>query len=157
DEGIHEDLDIVNYARRPVRLTIEIAIDSDFADIFDVRKDALVRRGQLNTRWFRSRGELRTTYVNGPFERELIVDVDKADSPAQYANGRLVFVARIAPKGVWHTCLKWLPLTGGEETTRRRPTTLPCNAVDVAQPANRPRLPTVAIETPNVTVKRTWE
>ena len=43
--GVHEDVDIVNYARRPVRLTIEIEIDSDFADIFDVRSDALVRRG----------------------------------------------------------------------------------------------------------------
>ncbi len=157
DEGVHEDLDVVNYARRPVRLTIEIAIDSDFADIFDVRKNTLVRRGQLNTRWFRSRGELRTTYTNGPFERELIVAVEKADSPIQYANGRLVFVARIAPKGVWHACLKWLPLTAKDRAGRRRPSTLPCNAVDDPRPIARPRLPTVAIDTPNWTVKRTWE
>ncbi|HEY8632222.1 MAG TPA: glycogen debranching N-terminal domain-containing protein, partial [Candidatus Limnocylindrales bacterium] len=154
-EGVHEDLDIVNYARRPVLLTIEIAIDSDFADIFDVRKDALVRRGQINTRWFRSRGELRTTYVNGPFKRELIVAVEKADSPLQYANGRLVFVATIVPKGVWHACLKWLPLTGSD--SRRRPMTLPCNAVEARLPGGRPSLPTVAVETPNWTVKRTWE
>jgi glycogen debranching enzyme len=155
DEGVHEDLDIVNYAARPVRLTIEIAIDSDFADIFDVRADKIVRRGQINTRWFRSRGELRTTYTNGPFERELIVAVERADSPIQYANGRLVFVARIAPKGVWHACVKWLPLSASHE--RRRPSTLPCNAVDIARPVSRPRLPTVSIDTPNVTVKRTWE
>ena len=44
--GVHEDIDIVNYARRPVRLTIEVEIESDFADIFDVRRDAFVRRGQ---------------------------------------------------------------------------------------------------------------
>jgi glycogen debranching enzyme len=157
DEGVHEDLDIVNYAARPVRLTIEIAIDSDFADIFDVRKDAFVRRGQINTRWFRSRGELRTTYTNGPFTRELVVAVEKADSPIQYANGRLVFVARIAPKGVWHACVKWLPLTGPVGTVRRRPTTLPCNAVDLPRPADRPRLPMVGIETPNWTVRRTWD
>jgi glycogen debranching enzyme len=155
DEGVHEDLDIVNYAARPVRLTIEIAIDSDFADIFDVRRDKIVLRGQINTRWFRSRGELRTTYVNGPFTRELVVAVERADSPIQYANGRLVFVARIAPKGVWHACVKWLPMTAS--TGRRRPATLPCNAVDIARPAGHPRLPTVSIETPNVTVKRTWE
>jgi glycogen debranching enzyme len=156
DEGVHEDLDIVNYAQRPVRLTIEVAIDSDFADIFDVRKNTFVRRGQLNSRWFRSRGELRTTYTNDAFKRELIVAVEKADSPIQYANGRLVFVARIAPKGVWHACLKWLPITGSN-AGRRRPSTLPCNAVDVARPAGRPRLPTVSIDTPNWTVKRTWE
>ena len=51
--GVHEDLDIVNYARRPVRLTIEVAIESDFADIFDVRGDKIVRRGEVNSRWFR--------------------------------------------------------------------------------------------------------
>ena len=154
-EGVHEDLDIRNFARRPVRLTIEIAIVSDFADIFDVRSDALVRRGQINTRWFRSRGELRTSYVNRTFKRELIVEVEKADSPPQYANGRLVFVATINPKGAWHTCLKWLPLTGSDG--RRRPTTLPCNAVEARLPGGRPSLPDVSLETPNITVKRTWE
>jgi glycogen debranching enzyme len=155
--GVHEDLDIVSYARRPVRLTIEIAIDSDFADIFDVRKDAVVRRGQINTRWFRSRGELRTRYTNRSFQRELIVQIEKADSPVQYANGRLVFVAMIAPKGVWHACVKWLPLTEPDAANRRRPATLACNAVEVRHPGGRPTLPKVALETPNATVSRTWD
>ena len=147
DEGVHEDLDIVNYAQRTVRLTIEVAIDSDFADIFDVRKDTLVRRGQINTRWFRSRGELRTTYVNGPFQRELIVAVEKADSPIQYANGRLVFVAKIAPKGVWHACLKWLPITGSNagraaldpalQRRRRRPSGGPAAAARPSRSTRR--------------------
>ena len=75
------------------------------------------------------------------FRRELIVAVDKADSPPQYANGRLVFVATIAPKGVWHTCLKWLPITSSD--ARRRPTTLPCNAVEPPLAGSGPRLPEV--------------
>jgi glycogen debranching enzyme len=153
--GVHEDLDIVNYGRRPVRLTIEIQIDSDFADIFDVRGDALVRRGQLNSRWFRSRRELRSEYINRDFRRELIVAVDRADSPPQFANGSLVFVARIAPKAVWHTCVKWLPVTSSD--SHRRPTTLACNAVEAPLAGNGPRLPEVTIETPNVTVRRSWD
>ena len=96
----------------------ELAIASDFADLFDVRAGKLVRRGSLNSRWFRSRRELRTTYTNRDFRRELIVAVDKADSPAQFANGRLIFVAIIPPKGTWHTCVKWLPVT----RSNRRPT-----------------------------------
>ena len=59
--GVHEDLDIVNYGVREVRLTIEIEIDSDFADIFDVKVGTVVRRGAINSQWFRSRRELRTT------------------------------------------------------------------------------------------------
>ena len=102
--GIHEDIDIVNYARRPVRLVVELALQSDFADIFDVKAGELVRRGLLDTRWFRSRRELRTLYVNGSFRRELVIEVVKSDAPPQYANGRLLFVAEIEPKDVWHAC-----------------------------------------------------
>jgi glycogen debranching enzyme len=152
--GIHEDLDITNHGRRPVRLTIEVAIDSDFADIFDVRRNSLVRRGQLNTRWFRSRRELRSEYVNRDFRRELIVAVERADSPPQYANGRLAFVAAIDPKATWHTCLRWLPVTSSDGG--RRPGTLACSAVDTPLTGNRPRLPEVTIETPNPTVHRAW-
>jgi len=32
-EGIHEDYDLVSYAPHPVRLILEVAIESDFADI----------------------------------------------------------------------------------------------------------------------------
>ena len=154
--GIHEDLDITNFARREVALTIEIAISSDFADIFDVRSGALVRRGSLNSRWVRSRAELRSAYEHRDFKRELIVDIDKADSHPQFANGRLTFVARIPPKGQWHTCLRWLPLTG----SMRRPVTLPCHALTDERNAGErapARLPTVALVTPNRSVSRAWD
>jgi glycogen debranching enzyme len=151
--GVHEDYDIVNYARRTVRLTIEIAIESDFADIFDVKHHAIVRRGELNSRWYRSRRELRTAYTNREFYRELAIAVERSDSPPQFANGRLVFVAAIPPKGSWHTCVKWLPIT----SNRRRPTTLDCSAVaDAPAYTGAARLPRVSIETPNETVRHAW-
>lgn len=152
--GVHEDYDIVNYGLRTVRLVIEVEIDSDFADIFDVKEKHLVRRGEVNTRWYRARRELRTTYTNRAFMRELIVEVDRADSTAQFANGRLAFVAEIPPKGRWHTCLRWLPMVGGT----RRATTLGCNAV--AEPLSKSAhsgLRRVRLETPNATVKRAWD
>lgn len=151
--GVHEDYDLVNYAKRAVRLTVEIRIESDFADIFDVKLRELVRRGAMNTRWLRSRGELRTTYVNRDFRRELVVEVERSDSPPQFANGNLVFVATIPPKGVWHTCLKWLPVTA----LGRRPTTLACNATAQSQPGAGPKLPRVGIDTSNRLVRRTWD
>jgi glycogen debranching enzyme len=151
--GVHEDYDIVNYARRPVRLTIEIAILSDFADIFDVKAGSLVRRGRLDTTWSPARGELRTTYVNGEFRRELVVAVERSMSPPQFANGRLVFVTELQPKDVWHTCIKWLPITA----SRRQITTLDCNAVEAPPSGSERRLPRVGLETYNETVRRAWE
>ncbi|HET7030732.1 MAG TPA: glycogen debranching N-terminal domain-containing protein, partial [Candidatus Limnocylindrales bacterium] len=153
DGGVHEDYDVVNYGRRAVRLTIEVEVHSDFADIFDVKDRRLVRRGTIQTRWLRYDGELRTVYLNQSFRRELIVHVDRADSPPQFANGRLVFVATIQPKATWHTCLHWLPVT----ESRRRPSVLGCNAIIDGRDTAAPRLPRVRLETPNVTVRRAWE
>ncbi|HET9756673.1 MAG TPA: glycogen debranching N-terminal domain-containing protein [Candidatus Limnocylindrales bacterium] len=153
-DAVHEDIDLTNYARRPVRLTIEVAILSDFADIFDVKAGRILRRGEVNSRWFRSRGELRTTYVNRDFRRDLVVAVERPGSTPQFANGRLVFVANLPPKGTWHTCLKWLPVTGAH----RRLVTLACNAVDAPlRKIGRTTLPNVAILTPNQVVDRAWD
>ena len=153
-DAVHEDYDLVNYSTRPVRLTIEIAVLSDFADIFDVKHGEIVRRGELNTRWFRSRRELRTSYVNGDFRRDLIVAVERPTSTPQFANGSLVFVATIPPKDVWHTCLKWLPVTA----SKGRLVTLDCNAVDAPfRKVGAKHLPNVSIETPNPIVDRAWD
>jgi glycogen debranching enzyme len=152
--GVHEDYDVINYGRRTVRLTIEIEIESDFADIFDVKSGQLVRRGDINARWFRSARELRTTYVHRDFVRELVLRADRSDSTVQFANGRFVFIAEVPPKDAWHTCMHWLPLTH----SKRRPTTLPCNAVAGPRPdQTMPRMRRVQLETPNHTVLRAWE
>jgi glycogen debranching enzyme len=153
-DAVHEDYDLENFAPRPVRLTVEIAVLSDFADIFDVKSGETVRRGQLNTRWFRSRGELRSTYINRDFRRDLILAVERAGSTPQFANGRLVFDVTLPPKGAWHTCIKWLPVT----RSHRRLTALACNAVDAPMRAvGAARLPNVSIQSPNPVVDRAWD
>src|SRR5205085_4370684 len=50
-QGIHEDLDLVSYADGPIHFQLEIALRSDFADLFEVRKHEFVRRGNTLTRW----------------------------------------------------------------------------------------------------------
>ena len=150
--GVHEDYDLINYSRRPIRVTLEIQITSDFADVFDVRRRRLVRRGEITTQWSAARRSLRTTYTNRTFRRSLLIQVDKNGSKPQFANGRLTFVATIEPKGVWHTCLRWLPIT----QSGRYPPTLDCNALTTRPEAVSPPLPTVSIDSPNETVDRTW-
>src|SRR5437868_7439662 len=91
-EGVHEDYDLVSYAPDPIRLILEVAIESDFADIFDVRRKRLVRRGDLQSSWHERAGELRTMYKNGTLQRDLIVAVESEDSQPEFANGRMQFV-----------------------------------------------------------------
>jgi glycogen debranching enzyme len=152
--GVHEDYDVVSYARRPIALTLEVEIDSDFADIFDVKSRQLVRRGSLQSRWYRTAGELRTSYENDGFRRDLVLAVERADSAPQFANGRLVFVARVAPRQAWHVCIKWLPIVA----QGRRPIALSCNAITERGANLGPtRLPRVGIRTANTVVRNAWD
>src|SRR5689334_6606890 len=50
-EAIHEDLDITNHGQAKVRFNLEIALRADFADLFEVKRGQLVRRGRIVSRW----------------------------------------------------------------------------------------------------------
>ncbi len=151
--AVHEDYDLVNHGRRAISLAIEMEIASDFADLFEVKDGRVVRRGTLLSHWDGARRELRTTYENGTFRRELIVGVAKADTAPQFVNGRISFAVRLKPKQAWHACLRWLPIAG----RGRRPSVLPCNAVTSPAAGERSGLPATTLSTSNVAVSRAWD
>ena len=105
DQGLHEDLDITNHGQKPVRFNLEIAIRSDFADVFDVKSKRDIRRGHIATDWSEARQTLRTTYHNADFSRSVAVSVGRGDSRAVFANGRLSLEVKLPPGGAWHCCL----------------------------------------------------
>jgi glycogen debranching enzyme len=111
--GLHEDLDVTNHGPKRVCFNLEIAMRSDFADIFEVKSGSIVRRGRITTEWHEAHQELRTTYRNGDFSRSVTVRAHNTDSRAVYANGRLSFEVALDPGQSWHCCLL-LTLADGE-------------------------------------------
>ena len=71
DGGIHEDLDLVNHGMGKVQFNLEIAVRSDFADIFEVKSGSIVRRGRITTAWSQSAARLTIAYINKDFERRV--------------------------------------------------------------------------------------
>ncbi len=130
--GVHEDYEVTNYSGYPVELDLEVHVECDFADLFDLREHAVRRRGIMQSTWDEQAELLVTTYRNGPFVRALELAVERSDSPAEFANGSLIFRLQLAPGAAWHTCLKWLPRL----PDRRRPTS-PCHALVVGTEAHR--------------------
>jgi glycogen debranching enzyme len=112
--GVHEDLDITNNSMSPVRFQLELAIRSDFADIFEVKSGQIIRRGQITTEWSQSQQRLCTAYAHGDFKRAVTASVSGASSNAVYANGRLSFQVALEPAQSWHACLLYT-LEDGEE------------------------------------------
>jgi N-terminal domain of (some) glycogen debranching enzymes len=94
--GMHEDLDITNHGPRAVRFNLEIAPRSDFADVFEVKMNRIVRRGRITTEWSETLQRLRTTYHHHDFIRGVQIGARGEDQPATYANGRLSARVRCA-------------------------------------------------------------
>jgi glycogen debranching enzyme len=49
--GVHEDYDLTNHSKTPVTVILEVSLESDFADLFDVKSRRRVRRGKLQATW----------------------------------------------------------------------------------------------------------
>jgi glycogen debranching enzyme len=105
DGGLHEDLDITNHGPKPVRFNLEIVIRCDFADIFEVKRRKIIRRGHIVTDWSAAEQRLSTTYRNADFERAISVRPSSTSPHMVYANGRLSFEVRLDPGAAWHCCL----------------------------------------------------
>ena len=102
-EGIHEDLDIANYTGRKVHFLLELALRSDFADLFEVKSKHIVQRGKEQTEWNAQTRQLRTTYDNQDFHRALTYGI-LSDVAVGYANGRIFFDIELGATEHWHTC-----------------------------------------------------
>ncbi len=100
--GMHEDLDITNNSMERVRFQLEIATRCDFADIFEVKSNDIVRRGQITTTWSQTTQQLRTSYRNADFVRAVTIAPANGQPSALYANGRLSFEIDLESGEAWH-------------------------------------------------------
>jgi len=123
DEGVHENFSITNFSQQPVHFNFEIVLRSDFADIFEVKANNIIRRGAIGTRWSDERQELVTIYRNKDFMRSFAYQIVEASEPAAYANGRLILEIALAPGKSWQACGH---MSLGHNGGMRRPTDTTC-------------------------------
>ena len=107
---MHEDLTLNTYGRAPLTVLLEIALESDFADLFEVRYQSWQRRADLNTRWV-GPNSLEARYRNADFVRRCLVRTLTERAGITYANGALRFPVDLVPGQEWKTCLQYDLLT----------------------------------------------
>ena len=113
-DGIHEDVLLLNHSTKPLEVTLKMAADSDFADLFEV-KDALAKKGHLYR-------EIRETSLVFGYRREDFVRETEisASEPVTIDEGGLSFHVRLDPHGRWQTCLEVVPNAGGPPRAKHR-------------------------------------
>lgn len=103
-EGIHEEFEIVNYGGKKVTFVLELAIRSDFADLFEVKNKDIIQRGKQRTHWNESEKLLRTTYDHKDFHRAADYQISNTNSPVGYANGRIFIEIELEQNQLWQMC-----------------------------------------------------
>jgi glycogen debranching enzyme len=101
--AIAEDLEVTNYGLEPIHFHLELDLESDFADLFDVKDHRFVPRGQIDTVFDPTTRQVRTTYSNREFRRAMTIQTVKATGPvARYVNGRFTWEIKLDPGASWH-------------------------------------------------------
>src|ERR1700682_2665362 len=107
---LHEDLALHTFGRTPLTVLLEIALESDFADLFEVRQKQWQRRADLNT-WWVGPNSLEARYQNNDFVRRCLVRALTKGAGITYANGSLRIPVDLVPGQEWRLCLQYDLLT----------------------------------------------
>jgi glycogen debranching enzyme len=107
--GFHEELSILNHAAEAVDLTVHLDIDSDFADLFEV-KDALQKKGTYTKQV--NEGSLVLGYQRESYHRSTAIS---STEPCELDEDGMTFRITIEPHGTWKTELDVAIEMFGEE------------------------------------------
>jgi glycogen debranching enzyme len=127
--GMREDIVVRNFGEEPAFCAIELSLNCDFANLFEVKEGRVERTGELRLEADRTR--LTFTYRRGGFRRGTYVDF----STAPKINGNIASYELIIPsRGQWSTCLQVTPVIDATPVEPRYRCEVP---VDRATPVER--------------------
>jgi glycogen debranching enzyme len=101
-----EEFEIRNYGMQRARFNFEIALRTDFADIFEVKAKQVIRKGQVTTTWSADDRQLISRYEHDGFIRSLISSFVDSKSALVYNNGRISFSIDLLPRAAWRGALQ---------------------------------------------------
>ena len=134
--GIHEDFYITNYTGKKISFVLELSLDSDFADLFEVKSKRLIKRGRMRTHWDEYDQKLHTSYTDQDFHRAITYRVFNTEVPVGFANGRIFFEIELESGQEWHTCGEFI-LEHGQHIRRSVYGHRPSGALSNPSPTTR--------------------
>jgi glycogen debranching enzyme len=114
---LHEDLILRTYGPEPLSLLLTLALQSDFADLFEVRQGRWQRRPELTTTWAEP-ARLETRYRREDFVRRCLIRTLSKYTGITHANGQLRFPVDLRPGEEWRICLQYDLLTTDQSHPR---------------------------------------
>ena len=108
DGGLREDITLRSYSREPMALRLELVLEADFADIFEVKE------GRANRRPRRARQEAPGV-VRVDSSRDERLGLAVTAPGAAFAGDRLSFDVILEARGTWSRRIRLAPTTQQDE------------------------------------------
>ena len=113
--GMREDIVVRNFSEEPAYCQLELDLDTDFADLFEVKEGRLSKEGEHRELTVGD-GEVSFSYRKGSVRRGARLGLSGA--PVIRGSGA-VFEVIVPAHGQWATCLQVTPVIEGEEIEPR--------------------------------------
>jgi glycogen debranching enzyme len=126
-DGLHEDVDVTNFTQSAARITLDLLLDADFADIAETKGERL-QQGTVTHEWngsgperalsfsyavenaFSHQGNVGTARLN----RGVEISFQNAGSPPAFSEGTVRFAFTLDGHATWHLCVEIVPVIDGE-------------------------------------------
>src|SRR5215213_3356360 len=112
--GMREDITVRNYGLEPAFCALELTVDVDFADLFEVKEGRVRKRGDRTVDVGPQR--LTWTYRRDGFSRAAHLDFSV---PPHLSQTRAQYEIIVPPGGEWSTCLQLTPVIDDEDVIPR--------------------------------------
>ena len=126
--GMHEDVDVTNFAGWPVKLRLSLELESDFADQSETGGERQ-QKGRCSSQWASGEDslELRSTYEAehqydhqgrsgvAKIKRGLTTRFSNFTSPPKQEDGGIAFSITLEPGESWHCCVDFIPEIDGRQ------------------------------------------
>ncbi|HSB86958.1 MAG TPA: glycogen debranching N-terminal domain-containing protein [Ilumatobacteraceae bacterium] len=117
DGAMHDDLQLTSYLDRPLRTSVIVQIDADFADIFEVKAQRLPPR--LAVRRDPTPSGVVLEHRRRGFRRALDVLISASEGEPVVVGSRVAFDIELAPGQSWNVCIEAVPELDGERLSFR--------------------------------------
>jgi glycogen debranching enzyme len=127
-DGLREDIAVQNFAEEPAGIHVSLQVESDLADIFDVKASRVTQGGQRSVE-VASDGLLISSRLHDRARGVRISATGARVSPGSFS-----FEVVVQPRNTWRTTILAQPLVDGQELPPRFP---PERPIENARPAQR--------------------
>jgi glycogen debranching enzyme len=112
--GMREDLHIRNFGEEPAFCSLELVIDADFSDLFEVKEGHVTTTGEHSAETVD--GQMLFRHQRGASRRGVRVSFSE---PATISGNLATFEVIVPDKGEWSTCIQITPSIEDEEIEPR--------------------------------------